>query len=238
MKCWLVFPFAMVVAACGGGEESVPPPTMLSCMTPKSGVRFETEWKGMKESTSTVISLYSGSETRRFEVSESEFEGRPALRILARTEGGVWSSPYQTEHVAATAAGFQQFSVEGGAKIDQSEFRLVYSPPLTTPASLTAGVPVSREYTVTHSSTTSGGDPVVNTWPKTDSIEFLGYERVEVADGHVLGVNCKVRISYPYGSAKHIRWYAPGYGLVAEDFFDSDGTLLTRERISKVIQAP
>jgi hypothetical protein len=242
MKPVVLVPLLAVISACGGGgggtAESAKP-TIVECMTPKVGVKFETD--SWSESFTPGLLLYDFGD-KRFEVLEKTFEGRPALSVrtyYANTaESGAvsWDFMYANA-VVATSSGFQLLGAEGLVDDPDGYRRIVYAPPVTTPAALTIGTPARRQYAGTYTRTVAGAADEVRTVSRQDRIELLGHEDIAVADGHILQNVCKVKVSSEASSFVH-EWYAAGYGLVAREAFDDDGKLVMRDLIARVEQAP
>lgn len=242
MKPVVLVPLLAVIAACGGGGGGTAEPakpTIVECMTPKVGAKFETD--SWSESYTPGLLLYDFGD-KRFEVLEKTFEGRPALSIRTyeanTAESGAvsWDFTY-ADAVVATSSGFQLLGAEGAIGEPRDGGRLVYSPPVTTPVTLAIGTPAVREYAGTLTRAVAGSAEEVSTISGQDRIELLGYEDITVADGQILQNVCKVKVSSEASSFIH-EWYAAGYGLVAREVFDVDGKLVMRDLIARIEQAP
>lgn len=237
MKPVVLVPLLAAIAACGGGgggsAESAKP-TIVECMTPKAGVKFEIEtWP--KQSQPSIF------DRRYYEVLANVFDGKPAL--TTRTYGvdvaGTRFFEY-AESVYATGTGLNLLGIEVYDSERKISRRDVFSPPVTTPAALSIGLPVVREYkgTTTHPGAAAGGMDEVRTFSWQDKIELLGYEDITVADGHKLTNVCKVKVQVSEGIYPFVyEWYAAGYGRVAWGG-DVDGKSQMRELISRIEQAP
>lgn len=242
MKPVVLVPLLAVIAACGGGGgDTAEPakPTIVECMTPKAGVKFETADRRTKLNPAQ-IDLY-GPYDARYEVVAGQFEGRMALSIrtyqVDTAESGAVSRYYTyADAVVATSSGFQLLGREGPVDHPDGYMRLVYSPPVTTPAALTIGTTALRQYAGTYKRSVAGAADEVRTVSSQDRIEWLGYEDIPVADGHTLQNVCKVRVSRGTRPPAY-EWYAAGYGLVARGA-DVDGELEMQQVPTRIEQAP
>lgn len=245
MKSLCGIPLLIVLAACGGGGDGATEsakPTIVDCMTPKAGVKFETDASVVPGAIDIQPGAYGN---KRFEVAAREFEGQAALSIRTYTAvteipatAPRWHFDY-ARTVVATAAEFLLLGAEGpdGDKPDGIQIR--YSPPVRMPATLPIGLPTVRSYrgTLTRVSPTPGGADEVTPFDRQDTIEWMGYDEITVAGGRRLSNVCKVKVSNTAGAFDY-EWYAAGYGMVAREVFDANARLVVRDLIARVEQAP
>ncbi|MEN9490242.1 MAG: hypothetical protein RJA63_691 [Pseudomonadota bacterium] len=242
MKPVVLVPLLAVISACGGGGGGTAEPakpTIVECMTPKVGVMFETADRRAKLGPAQID--FYGPYDARYEVVADQFEGRPALSIRTyeanTAESGAvsWDFTY-ADAVVATSSGIQLLGREGSVDHPDGYRRIVYAPPVTTPAALTIGETALRQYAGTYTRTVAGAADEVRTFSLQDRIEWLGYEDIPVADGHTLQNVCKVRVSMGTQPLAY-EWYAVGYGLVARGA-DVDGKLEMQQVPTRIEQAP
>lgn len=243
MKAVVLVPLLAVIAACGGGggdtAESAKP-TIVECMTPKAGVKFETiNPKAPDPDANPATTRPNGL---RYDVVEDVFEGQPALSVRVygaemtiNSQVVRWQFVY-SEDILATESRVQLLGVKGPVDHPDGYMRLVYSPPVTTPATLTIGTPTVREYTSTFTRSVAGAADEVRTVSRLERIEWLGYEDISLSDGRILSNVCKLKVTRD-GQPVGYEWYAVGYGRVAQGS-DVDGKPEMWELISRIEQAP